>query len=130
MARWNCLRDSRTEPGIWKMVPWCCLRDSFLSLVPGLISTDCKTLGIRKSACLVKTTKDFEVLVHEIKNLVSLELGAIIRVKGNSIFSQVLTTNIISGAREQQHLIQQCSDPSKGLIHVFFHNDLPVKVNK
>ncbi|GFS55051.1 RNase H domain-containing protein [Nephila pilipes] len=51
------------------------------------------------------------------------------RLKRNSPLSQVLTTDIISGAVEQPPLTQ-CFDPSEGLTGVFFHTHLPVQVNK
>ncbi|GFU37153.1 reverse transcriptase domain-containing protein [Nephila pilipes] len=94
-----------------------------------LYEADLQPLGFR-SACMVKYYNKLCSLSS--RNRISAFLRVKSnnkRLKRNSSFSQVLTTNFISGAVKQHHLTQ-CFDPSKNLTGVFFHTNLPVRVNK
>ncbi|GFT44463.1 putative RNA-directed DNA polymerase from transposon BS [Nephila pilipes] len=94
-----------------------------------LYEVDLQPLGLQKSACLLKYYYKPCSLHSRNRTSAFLRVNNNQGLKRNSSFSQVLTTNNISGAVKQLHSTQ-CFDPSEVRNGVFFHTDLPVHANK
>ncbi|XP_071037157.1 uncharacterized protein [Parasteatoda tepidariorum] len=95
-----------------------------------LFEADLQPLSLRRSSCMVKYySKLYSFGSQNGTSDLLTKWQRSQRLKRNSPFSQVFSSNITFGNVEQ-HFLRQSIDPAEGPSEVSFHTDLPVAVNK
>lgn len=106
-----------------------CLRNSCPNDIV-LYEADLLPLSLRRNACLVKYYSKLSSLGFQnrtSKFLISWSSNQ--RLKSGSPFGQAVSDHLIPNSIER-HSVAEIIDPSEGLDGVYFHDDLPVRVNK